>query len=156
MRSNHTILVFKMRNLLYTLLLFFLVSLLILCLILMFTRQDSQKQEGRPQTEDTEPVQSQIASTYRSGIYTSELTLGDSSVDVEVTVDHDQIKAIRLVNLSEATAASFPLVTPSLQNLTEQILNTQSLDGLTCPQEHQYTSQILLSAVAEALALASE
>ena len=71
--------------------------------------------------------------------------------DSEVTVDADRIKAIRLVNLSEAAAASYPLVTPSLDHIAEQILASQSLEGITCPQENKYTSQILLSAITEAL-----
>lgn len=62
-----------------------------------------------------------------------------------MTVDADRIKAIRLVNLSEAAAASYPLVTPSLDHIAEQILASQSLEGITCPQENKYTSQILLS-----------
>ena len=61
-----------------------------------------------------------------------------------------------MVNLSEATAAAYPLVRPSLEHITSQILAEQNLDHITCPQENRYTSQLLLSAVSEALRRAQE
>jgi uncharacterized protein with FMN-binding domain len=73
---------------------------------------------------------------------------------VEVTVDSDHINAIRLVNLSESTAASYPLVSPALEHIASQILEKQSLEDITCPQENRYTSQLLLSAITDALELA--
>ena len=81
---------------------------------------------------------------------------GTSCVDVEVTVDSDRIRAIRLVNLSDSAAAAYPLVSPSLDHITTQILETQTLEGITCPQENRYTSQVLLSAISDALTLASD
>lgn len=89
--------------------------------------------------------------SYTPGIYTSPITLGESTVDVEVTVDSSHINSIRLVNLSEAAAASYPLVSPSLDHIASQILEKQSLNEITCPQENRYTSQLLLSAISDAL-----
>ncbi|MFR3320119.1 MAG: hypothetical protein ACLTSZ_01840 [Lachnospiraceae bacterium] len=51
-----------------------------------------------------------------------------------MTVDASEIRAIRLVNLSEAITASYPLVSPSLEKIAAQILETQSLDGISVPQ----------------------
>lgn len=221
MSSSPKIFVFKMREIIYTLLLLFLAVLLIICLFLMFrpkkedgaasmqqtagesggqtqTGTDAQTQSAAgaqaqsgtnaSATQDSGPgTQTQSAAStqaqsgtnaaatqdsgtdtqtqsgseaavetvsYTPGVYTSPVTLGGSAVDVEVTVDKDRIRSIRLVNLSETTAASFPLVSPSLDNIASQILETQKLEGITCPQENRYTSQLLLSAVADALALA--
>ena len=72
-----------------------------------------------------------------------------------MTVDASEIRAIRLVNLSEAITASYPLVSPSLEKIAAQILETQSLDGISCPAENRYTAQLLLSAISEALATAA-
>ena len=76
-------------------------------------------------------------------------------MNMEVTVDASKIRAIRLVNLSEAITASYPLVSPSLEEIAAQILETQSLDGISCPAENRYTAQLLLSAISEALAMAA-
>ncbi len=180
MNQKPKIFVFKLRELIYTLVLLFLAILLIVCLVLMFTGKSkgtnalTQSQSERAAIDasenaaantsgtvftdaadaavtDASEITTAGASGYVSGIYTSTVTLGDSAADIEVTVDDDHINAIRLVNLNEAAAASYPLVTPSFDHIAEQILASQSLEGITCPQENKYTSQILLSAIAEAL-----
>ena len=169
MSSSPKIVVFKMREIIYTLLLIFLAVLLIVCLVLMFSKKKDESGTAPNAAQNTTQSAAQDTSNdsaadqaeslletavYMPGIYTAPITLGDSTVDVEVTVNENEISSIRLVNLSEAAAASFPLVSPSLENITAQILETQSLTGITCPQENRYTSQMLLEAVADALALA--
>lgn len=157
MSSNPKIIVLKTREIIYTLLLLFLAVLLIVCLVLMFSGR--LKKEGL-QKGAVGQNQSQTAETasglseeklFTAGIYTTPVKLGDSTVDVEVSVDQNHINSIRLVNLSESTAAAFPLVSPSLDHITSQILEKQSIEDITCPQENKYTSQLLLSAIAQAL-----
>lgn len=163
MSSSPKIIVLKMREIIYTAVLFFLVALLIICMILMF----SHKQENDASTEnvsesiqltqeDQENTSSPLKNAmYMPGVYTSAVTLGTSAVDVEVTVDSSQIKGIRLVNLSESVTVSYPLISPALEHIAAQILEKQSLEEITCPQENRYTSQLLLSAVSDALAQAA-
>ncbi len=164
MSSSPKIVVLKMREVIYTLLLLFLAALLIVCMILMFTKKtgsaDSSPENmaADTQTQDTGKQEAQDTSSdealYTAGIYTTSVALGDSAVDVEVTVDQNHINSIRLVNLSEATAAAYPLVSPALEHIASQILESQSLENITCAQENKYTSQILLSAISDALVLA--
>lgn len=146
MSSSPKIVVLKTREILYTLILLFLVILLIVCLFLMFAPKKADS--GQPQSVTS-------AATYIPGIYTAPITLGKDTINMEVTVDASKIRAIRLVNLSEAITASYPLVSPSLEKIAAQILETQSLDGISCPAENRYTAQLLLSAISEALATAA-
>ena len=146
MSSSPKIVVLKTREILYTLILLFLVILLIVCLFLMFAPKKADS--GQPQSVT-------YAATYIPGIYTAPVTLGKDTMNMEVTVDASEIRAIRLVNLSEAITASYPLVSPSLEKIAAQILETQSLDGISCPAENRYTAQLLLSAISEALATAA-
>ena len=146
MSSSPKIVVLKIREILYTLILLFLVILLIVCLFLMFAPKKADS--GQPQSVTA-------AATYIPGIYTAPVTLGKDTMNMEVTVDASEIRAIRLVNLSEAITASYPLVSPSLEKIAAQILETQSLDGISCPAENRYTAQLLLSAISEALATAA-
>ena len=146
MSSSPKIVVLKTRELLYTLILLFLVILLIVCLFLMFAPKKADS--GQPQSVTS-------VATYIPGIYTAPVTLGKDTMNMEVTVDASEIRAIRLVNLSEAITASYPLVSPSLEKIAAQILETQSLDGISCPAENRYTAQLLLSAISEALAMAA-
>lgn len=146
MSSSPKIVVLKTREILYTLILLFLMILLIVCLFLMFAPKKADS--GQPQSVTS-------AAIYIPGIYTAPVTLGKDTMNMEVTVDASEIRAIRLVNLSEAITASYPLVSPSLEKIAAQILETQSLDGISCPAENRYTAQLLLSAISEALATAA-
>ena len=70
---------------------------------------------------------------------------------MEVAVDSNQINSISMVPLSDSVATMYPLVQPSLEHLTAQICQNQSLDNLTYSEETRYTSQVLLSAIERAL-----
>ena len=85
------------------------------------------------------------------GVYTSSITLNENTFDVEVTVNADRIKAIRLVNLNEATKASYPLMEPVLDSLASQIYSSQSLEDIQYAGDRKYTSQVLLSAITDAV-----
>ena len=146
MSSSPKIVVLKTREILYTLILLFLLILLIVCLFLMFAPKKADSRQPQSVTS---------VATYIPGIYTAPVTLGKDTMNMEVTVDASEIRAIRLVNLSEAITASYPLVSPSLEEIAAQILETQSLDGISCPAENRYTAQLLLSAISEALATAA-
>ena len=70
---------------------------------------------------------------------------------MEVTVDSDEIRAIRLVNLDEAVTTMYPLMEPTLESLAAQILESQSTEGITYTDSTKYTSYVLLQAVQAAL-----
>lgn len=165
MNSSPKIIVLKLREIVYTVILLFLTILLILCLILMFSKKETKIQntissepERSFETETSVPETTRSSSVntkrYVPGIYTSTISLGESSVDVAVSVSSDQISSIRLINLTESIAASYPLLSPALTHISEQILEKQNLEHITAPQDNKYTSQLLLSAIADSLALA--
>ena len=82
-------------------------------------------------------------SLYKPGIYTSSIDLNENTFDLEVTVDSDRVTSIRLVNLSESTAAMFPLMEPALESLASQIYTSQSLENIQYSEDQKYTSMIL-------------
>ena len=103
-----------------------------------------------------EPGQKKSASAdakslYKPGIYTSSIDLNENTFDLEVTVDSDRVTSIRLVNLSESTAAMFPLMEPALESLASQIYTSQSLENIQYSEDQKYTSMILLNAIETAL-----
>ena len=171
MNPKPKIVVLRMREIIYTLLLLCLIILLVVCLFFMFA-PSSQKGQRQPASENLSETSSgsetslstdlaQASSRkvsedalYTAGVYTSPVALGTSSAEVEVTVDTDEIRSIRLIHLSEAAEAMYPLAEPSMDRLAAQILETQKLEGITCPQEEKYTSQLLLNAVSDALSVA--
>ena len=88
-------------------------------------------------------------SRYTPGIYRTSIQLNNNAFDLEVTVDADSIRSIHLANLSESTAAMFPLVEPVLDSLASQIYSTQSLENLDYASDQKYTAQMLIQAIKE-------
>ena len=138
MSRQTKILVLHMKELVYTAI--FLVLGVILA-VLLFTMFKTGKKEA-PTAE---------SAAYIPGIYTSSIDFQNHSVDVQVTVDKNRIKDISLVNLEDNVAVMYPLMEPTTRRLRDQILEQQSLDGITYEAENQYTAAVLLGAIDQAL-----
>lgn len=139
MSSKTRIIVLHMKEIIYTAI--FLALAVVLAVILFFMFGPGKAAGTKTQEK----------SLYKPGVYTSSITLNDNSFDVEVTVNADRIKSIRLVNLSEATKASYPLMEPVLDSLASQIYSTQSLDDIQYAGDRKYTAQVLLAAITDAV-----
>lgn len=146
MSSKTKIVVLHMKEVIYTAVLLALGILLILLLFFMF---------GPKKAEEAAGAASASPAKYVPGVYTSTIRLQDNAFDVQVTVDSDHINSIALVNLSEAAAATYPLMEPALESLASQICAAQSLDDLTYESGNKYTSQLLLEAIHLALSKAA-
>lgn len=127
-----------MKELVYTAIFLVLGVILVILLVTMF---------GMDKKET--PVMSN--STYIAGVYTSSIDFQNRSVDVQVIVDENRIKDVSLVDLEDTVAVMYPLMEPTIERLRDQILDQQSLDGITYEAENQYTSAVLLNAIEQAL-----
>ena len=100
-----------------------------------------------PKDEETTTQQIEAATQYIPGIYTTELILGENSIDVEVIVDESSITSIRMNHLDEAITTMYPLLEPTFDTLCEQIYTLQSTEGVTYSTNAKYTSLVLLEAI---------
>ena len=66
-------------------------------------------------------------------------------------MDDSGISSIRFTNMDETTAAMLPLAQPAMEDIAEQICQSQSLDNLEFSADSAYTSQVIVDAVREAL-----
>ena len=139
MSSKTKIVVLHMKEVIYTAI--FLVLLIILGILVFFMFGSGKSSQ----------VSSMGTSRYTPGIYRSSLSLNNNTFDVEVTVDADRISSIHLTNLSETTAAMFPLIEPALDSLARQIYSSQSLENLDYPSDQKYTSAMLIEAIRKAV-----
>lgn len=139
MSSKTKIVVFKMKELVYTAIFLLLGIVLLILLYFMFFAKDK---ETNLNIEE---------SVYIPGIYTSSIVLGTRTLDVEVSVNATKINSIRLVNLDEAVTTMYPLMESAIDNIALQMIYGQSVDSVTYTDDTKYTSQVLLEAVAEAL-----
>ena len=121
------------------------VVLAVLLILLFVWRFGSKKDESAKETMK-----------YTPGKYTSSILFNDNSIDVEVVVDENRINSVSLVNLDESVATMYPLMQPALDAISQQIYENQSLEGIDYGSENQYTSQVLVEAIRNALSKAEE
>lgn len=144
MSSKTKIVVLHVKELIYTGIFAVLGILFIVLLIIMFL----------PKNEDAAAVSNMTqmsTNSYIPGVYTTSLILNDNIVEIEVTVDENNINSIRLVNLDEAITTMYPLIQPSFEDLAQQIITNQSIENITYPDDSKYTSMVLLNAINSSL-----
>ncbi|MBQ6874883.1 MAG: hypothetical protein IJN46_01435 [Lachnospiraceae bacterium] len=140
MSANTKIVVFKKKELLYTLIFIGLAVILVVLLITMFGKKETYA-----------PTGGEVAASYIPGIYTSPINLGNQSLEVEVCVDEARIKSIRFTDLSEAVTTVYPLMAPSMETLAEQIITNQSAENVSYAESSKYTCAAILNAIRTAL-----
>ena len=86
-----------------------------------------------------------VPGTYRAKIY-----LSYRPVFLEVTVTEDEIIGISLEPLTQNQEMFYPLLRPTVENVTREILYSQNLD-VASNYENAVTSQVVVSAVYRAL-----
>ena len=89
--------------------------------------------------------------TYIPGIYTTELVLGNETVNVEVIVNDHAITSVSLADPDETLTTMYPLLEPTMESLNDQICEMQDPDQVTYSAETRYTSLVLLEAVKASL-----
>lgn len=138
MKSKTKIVVLHMKEIIYTAIFIVLAILLIALLAAMFLPDKDKKSADSSQK-------------YTPGVYTSTLTLNNTTLEVEVTVDESHINSIRFSNLDETVTTMFPLVQPAIEDIAEQIYQSQSLENITYPEDTPYTSQVIVETIQKAL-----
>lgn len=142
MSAKTKIVVFKLKEIVYTTI-FVVLGIILILLIILFI-------SGR-RNKDSEPI---TQSTFVPGVYTASIILATNPVDIEVVVDKEQIKSIELINTQESVETMYPLITDSLNSIAEQIIENNSIENITYNQENKYTSIVLINAINEALSKA--
>ncbi|GFI44044.1 hypothetical protein IMSAGC018_01723 [Lachnospiraceae bacterium] len=137
MSSRTKIVVLHMKEIIYTVVFATLAILLIILLLFMFLPKNKEVKSNEEQ--------------YLPGVYTSTVTLNNTALEVEVTVDESHINSIRFSNLDETVATMFPLIQPAIEDIAEQVYEHQSLENIQYSEDNPYTSQVIINAIEEAL-----
>lgn len=137
MSSKTKIVVLHMKEIIYTAVFAVLAIILILLLVFMFLPKDKDAKTSKQQ--------------YTPGVYSSTVTLNNTALEVEVTVDETHINSIRFSNLDETVTTMFPLIQPAIEQIAEQVYENQSLENIQYPEENPYTSQVIVNAIDDAL-----
>ncbi len=90
------------------------------------------------------------SSLYIPGCYSSEIILHNNPIEVMVEVDESKILAIKIKDINKAQEVFYPLFKPTMEMLSREIIQYQSLNIPTI-NDYSVTGKILLSAVNNAL-----
>lgn len=143
MSAKTKIVVLHMKKLIFAGIAFGL-GILILILLFIMLRTNSSKSANES-----------VDTMYVPGVYTSSVLIDQNAFDVQVSVDENHINSIELINLDESMETMYPLLSPTLEELADQIIKNQSVSDITYSKNNQYTSMLLANAVTDALDKAS-
>lgn len=132
-------------------------ALIILAAIFIFggSSSDAAKSTGVNISTSTDTVKKNTSCpTYSPGVYTSSILLNGTPIDIQVTIDSDNINNIEMVNLSESVQTMYPMLNSSFDEIKTAVINNGSTDNITYNAGSKYTATMLLSAIDSALAKA--
>lgn len=132
-------------------------ALIILAAIFIFggSSSDAAKSTGVNISTSTDTVKKNTSCpTYSPCVYTSSILLNGTPIDIQVTVDSDNINNIEMVNLSESVQTMYPMLNSSFDEIKTAVINNGSTDNITYNASSKYTATMLLSAIDSALAKA--
>lgn len=113
MSSKTKIVVLHMKEIIYTVIFAVLAIVLILLLIFMF-------RPGHYSGSNDKKI-------YTPGIYTSDITLNNTALEVEVTVDETHINSIRFTNLNDSITTMYLLSNRRLKILPNRSIKNSLL-----------------------------
>ena len=126
------IIVLRMKELIYTAIFAGVGIILLLLIVYLFVGKG--RSEGKQDTADANE-------RYQAGIYTKDITLGESTASLEVALDTDHIKSVKIV----------PLMEPAVKSVSNQLAAGVAPEEVELTKESKYTQQIIVDAVEEIL-----
>lgn len=151
--SRTRIVIFQLKEIVYTAIFVGLGILLLILLFFMFwpgKGKESAKTSTSSTTESSDQKQ-----VYKAGVYNSELSLGDTTINLQVALDTDRVKSVEIVNLEESVETMYPLIKPAVQEISDQLVQNISPEEVILSEDSPYTSQLILDKVSEIMSQAS-
>lgn len=142
--SNTKIVVLQAKKMIYGGI-FALIAIIILVVLLVLYWPGRDEDKALSLNYGTEKV-------YEAGVYTKELQLGDTLVNLQLTLDEERVKSLEIVNLEESVETMYPLMKPTVEKISQQLTAGKGMDEIVLSEDAQYTEKILVESVSEMLA----
>lgn len=137
------IVVLQLRKVIYTAIFVGFAILALIFLIVMLSTDKNGK--GR----ESASVSNQDEHEYEAGVYTKEIQIGDATVNIQLSLDEDNVKSVELVNLDESVETMYPLMQPTVEKISEQLASGRSMEEIVISEESQYTEKIIVESVSQ-------
>ena len=145
--SKTKIVVLRMKEVVYTAVLVGLGILLLIVLFFMFGRQNSPKSESTQSNISNESSTYKNDAVYRAGIYESQFVIGENTINLEVALDEEQVKSVKVKNLDESVETMYPLMKSAVKDVSKQLSSGVSIDEVVLSKNSMYTEKLVLDAV---------
>ena len=145
--SKTKIVVLRMKEVVYTAVFVGIGVLLLIVLFFMFGRQNSPKSESTQSTINNESSTYKNDAIYRAGIYESQFVIGEKTINLEVALDEEQVKSVKVKNLDESVETMYPLMKSAVKDVSKQLSAGVSIDEVVLSKNSMYTEKLILDAV---------
>lgn len=145
--SKTKIVVLRMKEVVYTAVFVGIGILLLIVLFFMFGRQNSTKSESTQSTINNEGCTYKNDAIYRAGIYESQFVIGEKTINLEVALDEEQVKSVKVKNLDESVETMYPLMKSAVKDVSKQLSAGLSIDEVVLSKNSMYTEKLILDAV---------
>lgn len=140
--SNTKIVVIKLKQIIYGAIFAILGIILIVLLITLI------------KSGDDDSTAADDVAKYVPGKYSSVIQLNDTNLNLEVVVDENHINSVQILNIDESITTMFPLIEPSINDISQQLCNDVDISLVEIAEDSKYTQSLLLDAVEQTLAKA--
>jgi uncharacterized protein with FMN-binding domain len=113
--------------------------------------KSSQTSVSRTTASKSVSSTAKTLNTYTPGVYTASVNLNGNPIDIQVTVDKDNINSIDILNVSDAVTTMYPMLESSFEELAAAVIENGSTQNITYSADNKYTSTMLLNAIQSAL-----
>ena len=83
---------------------------------------------------------------YKSGTYTTNVSLGDETAAVSLTFSENEITDVNFIPTSNALEVFYPLAQTTADEICAQILSEQTTQGIDLASEYSVTGELIIGA----------
>jgi len=87
---------------------------------------------------------------YEPGVYTKELQIGDSTIEIEVSLDGRGVTSVDVAD-EDKESVTYALIKPSIERISKELSAGTSVEEFTFSEGSTFTEKLLLDAIEEIL-----
>lgn len=158
MSGKTKIFVLHMKEVIYTGIFIFLGLIFLILLAIMFLPRKTAVDSSVSATETNLNIsapQPPATNKYTPGIYAATLEVSGNTLEMQLIIEETGISDVSFTQLDETIETMYPLFTPVLDSIAEQLRNGTSLEYITYESSQKYTAEILLDTIETVLKTAA-
>ena len=84
---------------------------------------------------------------FYANLYESQFVIGEKTINLEVALDEEQVKSVKVKNLDESVETMYPLMKSAVKDVSKQLSAGVSIDEVVLSKNSMYTEKLILDAV---------